>query len=222
MTRCHSTRRPPAQGQDGFTLLELLVSLALLALLVAGLAPSLRIGSQAWDLVAHNASEDAEMQTAQEFIRHSIASTYPAAFIDEDGHRHLAFAGAADSLAMVTPMPAYLGLGGLQVIRIGLTAREGRRDLTAIWAPLRAETQTLDPGDEAQSATLTQGISELEIRYYGRESASEPPSWFETWEGHAGLPLLVRLRMKFPPDSARSWADMMVRPMIDLAAMVRR
>jgi len=71
------TRVIPATPESGFTLLELLVALALLALLTAGLAPSLRLGSHAWDAVDHEASEAAELQTTQDFLRRAISEGYP-------------------------------------------------------------------------------------------------------------------------------------------------
>jgi general secretion pathway protein J len=213
---------PLSRSEGGFTLLELLVGLVLLALLTAGLTPSLRLGSHAWDAVGREASEAAEVQTAQDFLRRAIAEAYPASFVDEDGHRRLAYAGEADSLAMVTPMPAYLGLGGLQVVRIGVDRREGRRNLVAIWTPLLPDAQDIALGEGAQRTVLAEGIAALDLRYFGRESATEPPAWSETWEGHAGLPKLVRLRVTFPPGSQPSWPDLIARPMVDLGAMVRR
>ena len=216
------TRVILAPSESGFTLLELLVALALLALLTAGLAPSLRLGSHAWDAVDHEASEAAELQTTQDFLRRVIAEGYPASFVDEDGRRRLAYAGEADALAMITPMPAYLGLGGLQVVRIGIEKHGEQRNLVAVWTPLRPDTQDLAPGEGSQSTVLAKEVAGLDLRYYGHETATEPSAWFETWEGHAGLPRLVRLRVTFPPGSQRSWPDLLVRPMVDLASMVRR
>lgn len=217
--------RPPrteALADYGFTLLELLVGLALLAMLTAGLAPAMRLAGQAWDLVGRAAEEDESVQTAQGFLRHAMAEAYPAAFTDADGRRTLAFVGAADALAMVTPMPAYLGLGGLQIVRITVSEQSGRRDLVAGWTPLMAETAGLDLDGAARSVVLASGIEKLELRYYGREAASEPPQWFPTWEGHAGLPKLISLRVNFSLDSQQAWPDLLVRPMTDFGAMVNR
>lgn len=226
MTRAALTPKggvtPMAPSEGGFTLMELLVALALLAMLTMGLAPSLRLEAHAWDAVDRDSGQAAEMQTAQDFLRRAITESYPASFVDQDGHRTLAYAGEADTLAMVMPMPAYLGLGGLQILRIGVEPRDGRRDLVALWTPLLADTRDLAPGGDAQRTVLAEGVAALDLRYYGRESATEPPAWFESWEGHAGLPKLVRLRVTFPPGSERTWPDLMVRPMVDLGAMVNR
>jgi general secretion pathway protein J len=209
-------------SQSGFTLLELLVAMVLLSLLTAALAPCFRLGAHAWDAVDRGSAEAAEVQTAQDFLRRSISEAYPAMFIDQDGRRKLAYAGEADALAMVTPMPAYLGLGGLQIIRIGIEERDGRRKLVAIWSPLLPETPDLTAGEDAQRTVLAEGIDALDIRYYGREAVNDPPAWFETWEGHAGLPKLVRLRVTFPAGSERNWPDLIARPAVDLGSMVKR
>jgi len=156
------------------------------------------------------------------FLRHAIAESYPASFIDGDGRRTLAYAGEAQSVAMVTLMPAYLGLGGLQIIRIGVDEHDGRRDLIAAWSPLLPESTDLGLPEDAQKTVLAEGIASLELKYYGRETATDPPAWFETWEGHAGLPKLVSVRVTFPPEAGRSWPDLLARPMVDLGAMVNR
>lgn len=213
---------PPLPGTEaGFTLLELLVGLALLALLTAGLAPAMRLAGQAWDLVGRAGEAAETVQTAQGFLRHTIAEAYPASFTDADGRRTLAFAGAEDGLALVTPMPVYLGLGGLQIVRISVTEQDGRRDLLAGWTPLLTETAGLGLDRTARSVVLASGIEKLELRYYGREAAAEPPQWFSTWQGHAGLPKLISLRVTFP-GGQDAWPDLLVRPMTDLGAMVNR
>lgn len=213
----------PPRSDAGFTLIEMLVGLVLLGLLVAGLAPSLRLGGQAWALVERQGATGTEAQTAEDFLRRSLAEAYPAAFVDEDGRRRLAYVGTADAVAMIAPMPSYLGLGGLQVIRIGVDEHEGHRDLVALWSPLTPEARDFEGGEETRRVVLASGIAALELRYWGRSSPSELPNWFENWTDHTGLPKLVRLRVTFPPGEDRpAWPDLLVRPMVDLGAMVKR
>ena len=210
-----------AGGEQGFTLIELLVSLALLALLVTGLAPSLGLSAKAWDNVDRVAGEDAERLVIQDFLRRSLTEAYPLSFEDRDGRRVLAFEGAPDHIALVTPMPAFLGLGGLQVLRIGTDQHEGRRDLVAWWSPLRTDTAGLAT-DEGQRTVLAEGVAALSLAYYGSETPSSDPEWSETWRNTRALPGLVRVRVRFPEGATRDWPDLVARPMVDLAAMVRR
>ena len=124
-------------------------------------------------------------------------------------------------MSLVAPMPAYLALGGLQIVRLGLEEHDGVRDLVAIWSPLLPDDQALDPGQAAQKTVLAHDVGKFVLAYYGRESAADPPAWFDAWQDHAGLPKLIRVSVTFPAGD-RAWPDLLVRPMIDLGAMLRQ
>lgn len=204
----------------GFTLLELLVALALLAMLTAGLTPALRLSGQAWDAVGRSADDGETMLTAQTFLRNALAESYPAYFTDADGRRGLAYAGLPDQLAMVTPMPVYLGLGGLQIVRLSLHEHNGQRDLVAGWTPLLPGSNSLDLGEDARQVVLASGVERLELHYLGQASPNGPLELFDSWIEHRGLPKLVSARVTFRDGTA--WPDLLARPMVDLGAMVAR
>ena len=204
----------------GFTLLELLVGLALLALLTTGLTPALRLAGQAWESVGRTADDAETMLTAQHFLRNAVTESYPLYFTEANGQRSLAYAGLPDALHMVTPMPAHLGLGGLQIVRISVAEHDGDRDLVVGWTPLLPASNSLDLDEDARRVVLASGVDKLELRYLGRDTISGPIEEFDSWIGHRGLPKLVSLRVTFRDGSA--WPDLLARPMVDLGAMVTR
>src|SRR5579864_2460479 len=64
-------------GDAGFTLLELLISLTLLAVLSAILFGGLRFGTRAWERSEVMASETDEIAIAQNFLRRQLSDAYP-------------------------------------------------------------------------------------------------------------------------------------------------
>ena len=57
-----------ARREDGFTLLELVIALSLLALMAAVLAGSVSLSAKSWDGGETKAAEVSEMRQAQEFL----------------------------------------------------------------------------------------------------------------------------------------------------------
>src|SRR5258708_6131468 len=63
--------------QLGFTLIEVLVSLALMSMLATILIASLELGGHTWQRVTHEAANVEEVSLAQEFLRQRLSSIYP-------------------------------------------------------------------------------------------------------------------------------------------------
>jgi general secretion pathway protein J len=204
----------------GFTLLEMLVGLALLAMLTTGLSPALRLAGQAWESVGRASEASETMLTTQNFLRETIAGAYPAYFTDTNGRRTLAYAGSPASVALVSPMPIHLGLGGLQILRIGLREHDGQSDLVADWTPLLPNSETLDSSEGAREVVLATGVDHFELHYMGRETLDAPLELFDTWIDRRVLPKLVSIRLTLRDGTA--WPDVLARPMVDLGSMVTR
>lgn len=159
------------------------------------------------------------LQTAQAFLRTTIAQSYPGFAIDESGRRSLAYRGDADALAMVAPMPTQLGLGGLQIVRIAVAERDGKRDLVAGWTPLPPDG-AFELDRDARQVVLARQVAELQFHYFGSATAKGPPSWAAQWDNPRALPKLVAMRVTFRDGTA--WPDLLAQPMVDLGSMVTR
>ena len=56
------------------------------------------------------------------------------------------------------------------------------------------------------------GVERIELAYWPRPGSpgSPAPAWASAWAGN-DLPLLIRLRVVFPPGDGRHWPDIVVR-----------
>lgn len=217
---------------SGFTLVELLIALAMVGLITLLLFSALRIGSRAWDAVDLVAERTGALRLARDFLQGALSQARPANLI-YDGESVSVFAGDAERIELVTPLAERVGVPGLYILRLSLEDSGDRRDLVLTrwlihpevlegtdaipaWEPLReggAPRSSALPLDQDAAAgaygrtLLLEGVDVFAIQYFGRLEGEEEPAWREDWIDQATLPLLVRVRL-MTVDQA--WPDLIV------------
>ena len=218
------------KGSRGFTLLELLISLALIGLMVVLLFGALRFASKAWDSGEARLERDTTIGLAWQYLsdrfREARKLSVPVASLSGS---HFFFEGEAEAVEFVSPMPAYLGSGGLYIIRLQKAHREGREQLILRrwlyhpevmsgqselpqWQPL-SEDGPYRIGKERpelrawySESVLVDELKGLRFSYYGRqEPADEEGQWNDDWLERRQLPLLVRMEIE---DEKGAWPEM--------------
>src|SRR5439155_1226685 len=71
------TRRVPLNREHGFTLIELSISLVLLALMASVLYGSLSLAGMSWDRGEAKAQQTGEMRLTEDFLRRTLTSQHP-------------------------------------------------------------------------------------------------------------------------------------------------
>ena len=202
-----------APAERGFTLIEILVAVTLLGLLMAALLGGVRLGVRAWEASETRLDEGARLTAVQDFLRERLTQAHlfePPVAAVTTGPR---FRGEPDRLSFVTLMPAHLGAGFERMI-LSLTAAADGDDLSVEWWPADLGDDPDAARDAVRSRVLLAQVAELRLAYFGQVDATRPPTWSEVWDRPL-LPLLVRVQLRFPDRDARSWPDLIVRPMID-------
>jgi general secretion pathway protein J len=224
-----------APAERGFTLIEILVAVTLLGLLMAALLGGVRLGVRAWEASGTRLDDSARLAAVQDFLRDRLTAAYELEGQSGGAQTQPAFVGEPDRLSFVTLMPEHLGAGFDHMV---LALTDGP-DLAVTWWPSQpgedtatqnAATQnTATPNaaipnaaagdtaaarDAVHSRVLLAHVAELQFAYFGEVQPKQPPVWSDVWNQPL-LPLLVRVRLRFPDRDARSWPDLIVRPMID-------
>ena len=192
---------------DGFTLLELLVAMTLLAFLSLVLVAGMRYGTNIW---AKTQTKDMALnteRTAYGIIAGDLARLYPRyvnvspteAYVDFDGA-----AGAMSFLTTARPDTGFLTRDTLEAVRDGdhLSVRIAK-------APELARD-----GKGATTQTLLDRLSSVEFSYYGVAGGAKEPAWYSTWRRQNGPPKLVRIHVASSDAGTPALPDMILAPRI--------
>jgi len=188
---CSRAKPGPLVSQAGFSVLELLISLALLALIFAGAPAALRLGQRAWET-----SEDLDRigtaTAALSFIEQRLLQAMPLYERLDDGRLRIAFNGSADSISFIAP--ARIGENGGGLYRFELTggaAADARRGLQLRWTLYRPFSQLA----ETSGRMLDQEVVDARFRYFGPIKVNEASDWVDQWTRTDVLPQLVEIRL---------------------------
>ena len=184
----------PARLNVGFTLIELLVAMTLVGLIMLLLTARL----------------------AFEFIRRQLSMARAVTHKLPDGEAPL-FWGNQQMLEWVAPLPAYVGYGGLSIMRLSTVEVSDRRQLVferwfyhpkvlggdtdgaPAWVPMVATpawSAELPDAAVYGRHVLVERLEDLEITYFGATQKGKPPQWLDQWAGVGSFPQLLRIRMR--------------------------
>ena len=206
----------PSTHQTGFTLVELLVTMALLSMLMLGMASALRTMAQTEERVDARLARADELRVATGFL-HTVLGRVSArriAVVPKEGASPYLFAGAADAVAWVGIMPARQGAGGRTFFRLAL---EPLQDGPALVIRFMPWTDRADFPDwsQADSRILVRDAVSLALSY--EDARQRAPAWVPVWTRTDSLPERVRIDLQ---TSAGPW-PLWVLPMRSLPASER-
>lgn len=216
----------------GFTLIELVIALAIIGLISLLLFSGLRLGGRSWEAVETVGERLSGLRLADGFLRRVLSQTRPATAV-YDGQIVQVFAGESGRLEWAAPLSEHVGLSGLYVLRLQLEdAGEAQTLILTRWllhpevlegggeippwepmnerdtgslSDLRAD---LDLADGAFGrALLLKHVSRFELAYHGLADGDSEPDWHEEWLGQTRQPNLVRIRLE---TTEQSWPDIVV------------
>jgi general secretion pathway protein J len=182
----------------GFTLLETVVALVLLATMLGLLFGGLRMGVRAWESGSSRGDRADQLLLTFSFVRKELTAAFPWRFKDPLSVK-LAFKGERDRLRFVSMRPAEIGGGGLAFVSFEFeSARQAgtpgrlvmRRALAA------AEAKDFEALDKAEMFTLAEGVTAVQFDFFGAENDTNKPDWSDRWDFPQRLPSHVRMRLK--------------------------
>lgn len=222
----------PCPRPRGFTLVELLIALAMLGLISLLLFSGLRLGSRSWESVERVATQSDALRFAHGFLMRALSQIRRVETAVEAG-KMLVFEGDAEHLEFVAPLSDYLGLPGLYVLRLGLEQRGAGRALVLTrwllhpeilaggdgvpaWEPLTSAggrsfadlPVELDTAGGAFGRTLLlEDVDAFAVAYYGLADGESEPGWHTDWFGQGKLPTLVRIRLT---TTTQTWPELVI------------
>ncbi len=181
-------------SQRGFTLLELLIAVSLLALLMTMVLAGLNVAVRHLDRQSDRIDRSSRTVLAQDFLRTQLADARPLTTSGApDGA--IAFDGRPDGVDFVGPVPEAVARGGLQVLSLAFAEGRAGSDLLVGWRPF---TGTASAAAAAgHKAVLLDHVQQAAFAYFGATAPDGPPSWRSSWRNMSYLPSLIRLSLTF-------------------------
>ncbi len=211
----------------GFTLLELLVAMTVLALLTALLFGGLEFGTRVWKVGDAELERFARTDTAFALMRRTMMAASPKLVFEDrpaadrragarsrDSEPAVDFEGLPDGVRFIGPAPAAVLGGGLYRLAFGVVGQEGVGQLVFAWQP-----QTVEPERQSEAATsrvLLDGIARARFAYFGTARDDDAAQWHDRWQNQPSLPMIVSVQLEFQPRDRRVWPQLLVAPMLSM------
>ena len=177
----------------GFTLLEILLALALLALMMLGVwgavAGATHITHSADAVMARSES----VRTVQQFLRSYVPRAALQPYVTHAGARPRMFQGEATLMRYVAPLPIQSGHAGLYLQTVSLEKNDtGGMSLELSYQPYVNSAPTTGKPVTHRLLTDLQGGK---FQYLAAAAFGKPAAWRDDWRTGYGLPLAVRIHL---------------------------
>ena len=161
----------------GFTLVEVLIALALLSLILLGLTGALRTFADSAARIETRAWRSDDVRLVSALLREALGNA-AAINILLPGNQAVvkAFSGGEDQIEWVGVLPARHGLGGLHHLRLQIGQD---RSLQLTMAPLMGENRPAD-WQLGRSRALVYELDQFSLRYQGAGQQVWLPAWTDT------------------------------------------
>ncbi|OGQ74542.1 MAG: hypothetical protein A3G94_01270 [Deltaproteobacteria bacterium RIFCSPLOWO2_12_FULL_60_16] len=186
------TRNSQVKTQSGFTLIEVAISITLLALIAVILYGAFYLSHRAVMKSQARAEESQRLRSAGDLLAGYIRSAYPYRLSSQDPS--ILFFGEQDSLSFVSALSSGMGGRGMSQITISYEGGDGTGLLTLVEKIPAHAPEAEGSAGYANGVVLDQGLRGLSLEYLDPQGDEE--RWVDQWSGAEKrmLPRAVRLR----------------------------
>lgn len=183
----------------GFTLLEMIVVVAVMGFLMIGLTEGSRFGFRAWKHQADMISEHDQFDAVDRTLRQLLTQV------------EMRPQSEPGALSFTGTLPAAVALGTRRA-DMDLMIDENH-ELVLKWVPHRHEVP-LGNAEQAVTTVLLRNVGKLDIGYWhgGDPSTGGDVSGWNDQLNADETPKLIKLTIQFPPGDRRSWPSIIVAP----------
>ncbi len=198
------------RADAGFTLVELLVSLAVLGLFSLLLMQGLAAREIGLARLTRGTSDSDALTAARMMLSDRLQRAFPATnyYVRPIGPD---FNGSQTQVTFLAPPRQTDGEAPLRRYQLSL-------DLNGDLILQSLPDLALDQKHWTDRQVLLRGVQTLDLDYFGAAAGEHTPAWRTDWRQQAFPPALVRVRLALTGDGRRRWPDLLVRPGADIDA----
>jgi general secretion pathway protein J len=171
----------------GFTLLELIISITLVAIIVLIISVAANLGYRSFNTGEKKMNAVERLRSSLTIIDAQIQSGVPLT-LEEGGVKQYYFAGEQDSLKFSTNYSIWGGQRGYVIVNYRVdTDDRGKRTLFASEYKVGMENQ--------KETKLLEGFDEITFDYYKQDATEEEGEWITQWVGEEMMPTKIRINL---------------------------
>jgi prepilin-type N-terminal cleavage/methylation domain-containing protein len=177
--------------QKGFTLLELLVSFALIGIIAAIIAGALKSGLDAVDKGDRKIESLERLRSSAHIISAQVQSQLPLTFLDDDGKKKFYFSGNRETLGFPTTYSIWKGLKGYVHVQYTIhTDENDKRYMTA--------SERIIGTDHTVDTILFTELDDAYFEYFFRDPLNEEDTdWVQEWEDRDTIPEKIKMQVTY-------------------------
>lgn len=185
---------PKRSPSSGFTLMEMMIAMALIGMAMTIAFSALRVASRSWERTHELAAELDELRVAGNVIRRQLSQVM--AIRPDESKRDLLFQGGSQSVEFVAPSPVQDGrLAALYRFRLRFASEEQGKALLLEYRPyLTGQDQGWQ--GEVKSSRLVSGLQGGHFSYLTVADTQQENAWRGLWDKPEQLPQMIRLELQ--------------------------
>jgi len=204
--RPHSARHREA----GFTLLEIMVAMVVLAMIMTTAFGALRLGERSWEAGLARSSETETMRTVAGVLQRQFRQILPLSWTEKT-QTTIAFSGTREQLRFIAPAPQHHGATGLFEYTLVVEELDHNSRLVLYFRLHDPDISGFAPdGSDRQRVLLVDELKMASFDYYGSPFAGDEPQWHSQWSDDAeAFPQLLRARL-VANTGQRPWPELVL------------
>lgn len=184
--------RAPCVARDaGMTLVELLVVLAVLALLGGLLTAGLHTAAAGWQRLARHNTYREELGAVHSLLHGLLSEAYLAKLDNSSGM--VRFDGQPDRVEFLAPLPQRFGARDIVLYTLNFEP-DGRLHFT--WRLDRPSTGAGDVSSQSTDESIADFL-DGSFLYYGQLDGTGELRWSKLWQGQRALPRLIKINFNW-------------------------
>lgn len=191
----------------GFTLLEVLAALVLLAILLVGVYSGVRTAAHSVRSGTATIERIDQIRAAQQFLRRELAQSMAQPIGHTDRGEPVFFEGSEHQMRYVAPLPGYLGRLGPQLQQLDLQD-DGHGGMRLVLSLALLPPDGSPPKPLGDSQVLIDHLKQGRFSYSGMDAKGQLMPWSASWPDGRSLPQLVSIKLQ--PEGTIGWPELAV------------
>ena len=185
---------PQQQGDEGYTLLELLVATVLGGFLLVAVSGALAYTGRARAHVDRSEAGFRDLDAARQMISRILGNAQPVLNGASYADRRIDFDGSADDVRLIGRLPEAIAEDQVAREELHLEGAGPSKDLWLFWSVALPPAQA-DAAQPPHLMRIANGVRSLRFAFFGSDRPLHKPIWRDSWMGLPALPLLVRVEI---------------------------